>query len=81
MDRHDSPRSFGFFLVPRFAMLAFTSAVEPLRAANLLTERELYRWCAISRDGGPVPASNGLEVVFGGRVGRIVGGLGGPIPR
>ena len=63
MDRRDSPRSFGFFLVPKFAMLAFTSAVEPLRAANLLTERELYRWCAISRDGQPVPASNGLEVV------------------
>ena len=61
--RNDSPRSFGFFLVPRFAMLAFTSAVEPLRAANLLAERELYRWSAISRDGRPVAASNGLEVV------------------
>ena len=57
------PRTFGFLLVPKFAMLAFTSAVEPLRAANLLSGRELYRWRAISRDGGPVTASNGLEVV------------------
>jgi len=63
MDRPAAPRTFGFFLVPKFAMLAFTSAVEPLRAANLLSGQELYRWRAISRDGRPVAASNGLEVV------------------
>ena len=45
-------------------MLAFTSAVDPLRAANLLSGRELYRWRAISRDGRPVAASNGLEVAL-----------------
>ena len=44
-------------------MLAFTSAVEPLRAANLLSGRELYRWRAISRDGHPVTASNGLQIM------------------
>lgn len=58
-----APRTFGFFLVPRFAMLAFSSAVEPLRAANLLSGQELYRWRAISLDGGPVAASNGLQVI------------------
>ncbi len=63
MNRAAPPRSFGFFLVPKFAMLAFTSAVEPLRAANLLSGRELYRWRAVSRDGRPVAASNGLEIV------------------
>ncbi len=63
MARIRAPRTFGFFLVPKFAMLAFTSAVEPLRAANLLSGQELYRWRAISRDGRPVAASNGLQVV------------------
>ncbi len=62
MARVSAPRTFGFFLVPRFAMLAFTSALEPLRAANLLSGRELYAWRALSRDGGPVAASNGLKV-------------------
>jgi len=56
-------QTFGFLLVPKFAMLAFTSAVEPLRAANLLSGRTLYAWQVISRDGCPVPSSNGIELV------------------
>ena len=31
------PVSVGFVLVPQFTMLAFTSAIEPLRVANQLT--------------------------------------------
>jgi len=54
------PHRIGFFLVPRFSMMAFSSAVEPLRAANLLSGRNLYRWQVFSRDGGPVQASNGM---------------------
>ena len=50
-------KSYGFLLVPRFAMLAFTSAVEPLRAANLLSGKTLYRWKTITVDGEPVAAS------------------------
>ena len=58
-----SPKSCGFFLVPRFAMMAFTSAIEPLRAANLLSGEKLYDWQIISRDGSPVASSNGTELV------------------
>jgi len=54
---------YGFFLVPRFAMMGFTSAVEPLRAANRLSGRPLYRWEIISRDGRAVASSSGIEVV------------------
>ena len=60
MDYAVWPRTFGFFLVPKFAKLAFTSAVEPLRAANLLSGQELYRWRAISRDGRPVAMACGF---------------------
>lgn len=57
-----TPRRVGFLLIPGFSQMAFTSALEPLRMANQLTERELYQWKMLSRDGGPVQASNGLSV-------------------
>lgn len=61
-------KSFGFFLVPRFAMLAFTSAVEPLRAANLLSGKQLYRWKVLTVDGEPVAASNGTRLIADAKV-------------
>ena len=51
-----------FFLVPDFSMISFTSAVEPLRLANRVAGRRLYRWIVASKDGGPVRASNGIAV-------------------
>jgi len=49
-----------FYLVPRFSMMAFTSAVEVLRMANQLTGRPHYTWTLVSSDGQPVAASNGI---------------------
>ncbi|MCB9944477.1 MAG: GlxA family transcriptional regulator [Geminicoccaceae bacterium] len=51
-----------FLLVPDFSMIAFSSAIEPLRIANRVSGRSLYRWLLISRDGEPVRASNGAAV-------------------
>ncbi|MBL9036687.1 MAG: AraC family transcriptional regulator, partial [Rhodospirillaceae bacterium] len=59
----DSPQAIGFLIVPQFSMLAFVSAVEPLRVANRLAGRELYRWSVISRDGKSVTASNGMSLL------------------
>ncbi len=53
-------RRIGFLLVPEFTLIAFTSAVEPLRMANRVAGRRLYEWQMLSVDGGPVHASNGL---------------------
>lgn len=53
---------FGFLLIPDFSMIAFSSALEPLRMANYLSETELYRWSCISLDGAPVKASNSLSI-------------------
>lgn len=58
-----APQRFGFLLLPRFAMLAFTSAVEPLRAANLLSGQRLYDWTLLTHDGAPATASNGAQVL------------------
>mgnify|MGYP003648416817 CR=1 FL=1 len=51
-----------FLLLPKLSMLAFSSAIEPLRIANQLTGQELYRWQMISDDGAPVTCSNGVEI-------------------
>jgi len=57
------PHRIAMFVVPQFAMMGFTSAIEPLRSANRLSGRPLYSWHILSRDGKPVTASNGIAVV------------------
>ena len=42
------PQRIGFVLIPNFSMIAFTSAVEPLRLANRAAGRELYSWRLLS---------------------------------
>jgi transcriptional regulator GlxA family with amidase domain len=43
-------------------MLAFASAIEPLRSANRLRGEKLFEWRLYSRDGAPVSASNGIVI-------------------
>ncbi|WP_304526580.1 GlxA family transcriptional regulator [Halomonas sp. I5-271120] len=57
-----SPESIGFLLLPRFAMVAFFSAIEPLRIANRISGRPLFHWEVVSHDGRPVTASNGMAL-------------------
>lgn len=59
----DVTETVGFLLVPNFSMIAFTASVEPLRLANHIAGRPLYRWVLLSRDGGVERASNGIGVV------------------
>lgn len=56
-------RRIGFLLVPDFAMIAYSCAMEPYRAANALAGKQLYSWTHASPDGKPVLASNGLAIV------------------
>ena len=58
----EQPQHYGFLLRPNFTLLAFASALEALRMANLTTERELYRWSVLTFDNEPVHASAGLEI-------------------
>ena len=55
-------REFAFLLLPQFTLLAFSAALEPLRIANQLAQRPLYRWTACSEDGGAVTSSCGISV-------------------
>ena len=58
----EKPEHFGFLQVPSYSMIAFSSAIEPLRMANRNAGRELYRWSVYTVDGLPEKASNGLEL-------------------
>ncbi len=58
----DRPVEIGFLLLPNFSMGGFVSAVEPLRLANWISDRTLYRWQLFSRDGMPVSGSNGISI-------------------
>ncbi len=56
------PTQFGFFLVNDFTLISMASAIEPLRMANRICKKEVYRWKTISESGGSVSASDGLSV-------------------
>ena len=56
----DQPRKLAFLLLPQFSLMAFSSASEPLRAANQLSGKPLYEWVLVSADGQAVESSNGM---------------------
>ncbi len=58
--------SVAFLLVPSFSMIAFSSAIEPLRLANRIEGQDAFSWRVLSADGKPVMASNGVEVAVHG---------------
>lgn len=51
-----------FLLLPGFALVSYACAIEPLRAANVLAQKSLYRWRHVTPDGGPAQASNGIFI-------------------
>jgi transcriptional regulator GlxA family with amidase domain len=57
------PRRIGFLLIPGFALMAYSCAMEPYRAANTLSGQTLYTWKHVSPDGKAVLASNGVAIV------------------
>jgi transcriptional regulator GlxA family with amidase domain len=59
----DQAQSVGFLLVQGFALMSYAAAVEPLRAANLISGKPLYRWWHAAPGGDAVTASNGLTII------------------
>jgi transcriptional regulator GlxA family with amidase domain len=58
----DQPVPVTFVLLDNFSLIAFSSAIEPLRIANQLAGRVLFEWTVLSEDGSAVTCSNGLIV-------------------
>ena len=55
-------QKIGFLLLNEFSLLAFASAIEPLRAANRQSGRPIFEWMVASPNGVSSIASNGVEV-------------------
>lgn len=59
---HKATRTFVFYLLPNFTLIAFSGAVEALRLANNVLGFSAYNWRFVSLDGGNVAASCGVEI-------------------
>ena len=55
-------KSYAFVLLPEFTLLAFSAAIDPLRIANQLSQKPLYRWIVLSENGDAVHSSCGVSV-------------------
>lgn len=62
------PTRFGFLLINDFTLISMSSAIEPLRMANRICEKEVYKWKTLSETGGAVSASDGLSVNVDGSI-------------
>ncbi|MFV0474512.1 MAG: GlxA family transcriptional regulator [Pikeienuella sp.] len=51
-----------FLLAPGFALMSYASAIEPLRAANLLSGRALFTWRHVAPEGARVASTSGAEI-------------------
>lgn len=58
----DGVITVAFLLVPEFSMVALLSAIEPMRVANRIAKREIFRWQLLAPDAAQVYASNGLTL-------------------
>ena len=70
----DSGRPFrvGFLLVDGFALMSYSAAIEPLRAANLLADRTMYAFEQIPGSGERAVSSSGAVVNATAKVGDRV---------
>ena len=58
----DGVITFAFLLRPEYAMISLMSAIEPLRIANRLAGKPLFRWQCFSEEGESVLASNEMSL-------------------
>lgn len=64
----------GVLLFERFSMHCLANTVEPLRAANGLLGREVYRWDVLTLDGAAVTSSSGFTIRPKRRLSDAAGG-------
>ncbi len=61
-DIDDKPQKVAFIVLERFSMIALAAAIDPLRLANRILERDLFEWTIYSLDGQPVRSSNHIDI-------------------
>ncbi len=65
-----APFRLAIILVPGYALLSFASVIEPVRGANRLTGRALYRWSLFGESVGAAVSNSGIDVAAR-RVGEL----------
>jgi len=68
VSRGNAEQIIGFFVIDTFAMLPFVSAMEPLRAANRFSGRDLYDWKILGPGTHRVTANNAMPVEVDGSI-------------
>jgi len=67
----DKPRRFVFVLLDNFTLLCFSAALESLRIANRMAERELYSWRIIGEGGDVAYCSAGTGFKLDGDLDEV----------
>ena len=55
-------KNYIFVLLENFSLLAFSSAIEPLRLANRMSQEKKFFWNLVCVEGGSVTCSNGTVI-------------------
>lgn len=55
--------TFGFVIIPNFSLIALSACVDPLRLANQVMGKQMYKTVLLSLDGGLVSSSDGIMVM------------------
>ena len=53
-------------VLPETNLILVASVIEPLRAANRIAGRDLYRWTLLSPDGRPIETKAGVPIPVSG---------------
>ncbi len=64
-------RHFVFLLLDQFSLIAFTTAIEPLRLANRYNEDTFYTWTLVSETGGTATCSSGVNINIDGALAEL----------
>lgn len=68
---NDKKTKVSFVLLNNFSFMAFSSVIEPMRAANGLIGEEVFTWQLLSVDGQAVTASNQVNVQVDGDINAV----------
>jgi transcriptional regulator GlxA family with amidase domain len=68
-----SPIRIAYLLIPQFSMMSFSAAIEPMRSANRMSERQVFEWTLVSVEGNAVAASNGISIPAQSRLDELKG--------
>ena len=58
------PKRVGFLLMDQFTLISLSSAIDPLRVANLLSDTALYSWHLIGSGERDQVSSDGIRVAL-----------------